>query len=305
MIERAVQFGTDATLAGVVCEPDAGQARAGAPAIILINSGILHKVGSCRMYVRLARAFADAGFVCLRFDLSGLGDSDVRRDARAFEESSVLETRDAMDYLQRVRGIDGFLLAGLCSGADVSHMTALEDARVLGIASIDARTHITPGFWFHNYAPKLASPTAWKRWWSHRFGAERRARDHAAAAQLPDEAAFEMPTYVRVIPPRDLLARELTTLVQRRVRLLYLFTDGLDFYNHEGQHRRAFHDVPFGMLMQECHLRGSDHIVTDLAMQRRVLDMHVQWAIESTTHSAAVASRSVDEQRLAAAPGAR
>lgn len=301
MIERTVQFGTDATLVGIVCEPDAGHERVGAPAVVLINSGILHKVGSCRLYVRLARALADAGFVCLRFDLSGLGDSAVRRDARAFEESSVLETRDAMDYLQRVRGVGSFLLGGLCSGADVSHMTALEDSRVLGIASIDARTHVTPGFWFHNYAPKLTSLTAWRRWWSHRFGAARRAREAAAGSHVPDEAAFELPTYVRVIPPRNVLARELALLVERRVRLLYLFTDGLDFYNHEGQHRRAFRDVPFGTLMEECHLRGSDHIVTDLAMQRRVVEMHVRWVIAASNAQRGDTRPSASETHLESA----
>ncbi len=275
MMERAVQFGTQATLAGVLTEPS-GDAREGAPAMVLINSGILHKVGSCRLYVMLARTLAEAGYITLRFDLSGLGDSDVRRDALSFEQSSVLETIDAMDYLQRVRGVSRFVLAGLCSGADVAHMTAIGDARVVGMASIDARTHVTPAYWWHNYAPKLLDGSAWKRWISVRFGAGRRARRLAETA-APDESSFEMPTYIREIPPRDEMARDLRTIVGRGTRLLYLFTDGLDFYNHEGQHRRAFRDVPFGSGMTECHLRGADHIVTDLALQRRVIDLHVEW----------------------------
>jgi hypothetical protein len=96
----------------------------------------------------------------------------------------------------------------------------------------------------------------------------------------PDERAFEVPSYVRVIPPRDELADELRAIVRRGTMLLYVFTGGLDFYNHEGQHRGAFRDVRFGTLMTERHLRASDHIITDLDLQRQAVDMHVAWAIE-------------------------
>jgi hypothetical protein len=279
MIERAVQFGSGARLAGVLTEPSAGRARAGAPPVILINSGILHKVGSCRLYVKLARALAEEGFATLRFDLSGLGDSDVRRDAMSFEESSVAETRDAMDYLQRARGASEFILGGLCSGADVSHMTAVDDTRVVGVASIDARTHVTPGYWWHRYAPKVLSLNTWRKWFGRVVLGNRRSESGGLEVH-PDEQAFELPTYVRVIPPREKLADELRTIVGRKSMLLYLFTDGLESYNHEGQHRRAFRDVRFGTLMTERHLRGSDHIITDLDLQRRAVDMHVAWAID-------------------------
>lgn len=291
MNERVVQFGSVAKLTGVLTEPAVERALAGVPPVLLINSGILHKVGSCRLYVKLARALADAGVASLRFDLSGLGDSDVRRDALAFEESAVAETREAMDYLTRVRGWSTFQLAGLCSGADVSHMTAVVDERVVGMASIDARTHITPAYWWYNYAPKLLKPRMWVRWLSMRVGGNR-PPDMAAG---PDDPTFELPTYIRVIPPRDELAHELRTIASRGVNLLYVFTDGLDFYNHAGQHRRAFHDVPFGDRMVECHLRGADHIITEPVLQQRAIAMHVQWATrdadraQTTAREAAVA----------------
>jgi pimeloyl-ACP methyl ester carboxylesterase len=273
MIERVVKFGSVAALNGVLAEPS-GEIPPGAVApVILINSGILHKVGACRLYVRLARALADVGIPVLRFDLSGLGDSEVRRDSLSFEESAVAETREAMDYLARIRGHSRFILGGLCSGADVAHMTALVDERVAGMAAIDARTHVTPGFWWHNYAPKLLKPEYWVRWIRHRLPQPR-----SAASSGIDEQSYEIPQYVRVIPPRDVLADELRTIQSRGTKSLYLFTDGLSNYNHEGQHRRAFSDVPFGADMQECHLRGADHIVTDARHQEQVIRLHVEWA---------------------------
>lgn len=275
MIERVVQFGSAASLSGVLTEPSPVLAVAGVPPVVLINSGILHKVGSCRLYVKLARALADAGVTTLRFDLSGLGDSDVRKDALSFEESAVAETQEAMDYLTRLRGRESFQLAGLCSGADVAHMTAVVDPRVVGMASIDARTHVTPAYWWHNYKPKLFKAKYWVSWVRMRAARNR----PPSWTGGPDDPSLEVPTYVRVIPPRQQLAAELRTIAARRVNMLYLFTDGLDFYNHAGQHRSAFRDVPFGDCMTECHLRGADHIITDPALQHRAIELHVQWAL--------------------------
>ncbi|MCA2988077.1 MAG: hypothetical protein INH02_11670 [Gemmatimonas sp.] len=276
MVEQVVRFGTAAALNGILTEPGDGREAPVAAPVILLNSGILHKVGACRLYVTLARRLAAAGVPTLRFDLSGLGDSDVRRDALGFEESAVAETREAMDHLATLRGWDTFQLAGLCSGADVAHMTAVVDARVMAMASIDARTHLTPGFWWHNYAPKLLAPGTWPELIRRRLA--RRAATATSDDTLPDEDAFELPAYVREIPPRDALAAELRILATRQVQMLYVFTDGLGFYNHEGQHRRAFRDVPFGSGMRECHLRGADHILTDPMHQQRTVDLHLEWA---------------------------
>ena len=130
--EKAVRFGTTASLVGVLTEAVAGTPDADRPAVLFLNSGILHRVGSCRMHVRLARALSAEGFHCLRFDYSGIGDSDQRRDSLSFEESAVVETREAMDYLAKAKGTKRFVLMGLCSGADMAHETALADERVAG-----------------------------------------------------------------------------------------------------------------------------------------------------------------------------
>ena len=97
MRERVVRFGAGNGLVGILTEPEPIRSHPDRPAIIFLNSGILHRVGSCRMHVRLAWALAEAGYPSLRFDLSGIGDSDTRKDALAFEQSAPLEIREAMD----------------------------------------------------------------------------------------------------------------------------------------------------------------------------------------------------------------
>jgi len=86
MQERVVQFGPDRGLVGILTLPDAG-AEVDAPHVVLLNSGIIHRVGSSRLHVDLARALSSVGVAAFRFDLSGIGDSKRRSDVESVRES--------------------------------------------------------------------------------------------------------------------------------------------------------------------------------------------------------------------------
>src|SRR5262249_24278052 len=100
-----------------------------------------HHVGPHRLYVKMARSLVAIGFVVLRFDLSGFGDSTVRADNLPFEKSAVSETQEAMDMLSATRGTEHFLLSGICSGALIALTTAYCDPRVVGVIPINAPRH--------------------------------------------------------------------------------------------------------------------------------------------------------------------
>ena len=104
MRERAVRIGKPVPLVGVITEPE--QMDPGRPAVIIFNSGVMHHVGACRLSVKLARAFSSIGSVVIRFDFSGIGDSESRRGAASFEESAPKEAGEVMDYLEKKRGIN-------------------------------------------------------------------------------------------------------------------------------------------------------------------------------------------------------
>src|SRR5262249_47307203 len=57
--EKVVTFGAGRGLVGIVTLP--GTPRPDAPQLLLINSGIIHRVGANRLYVSLARTLAAAG----------------------------------------------------------------------------------------------------------------------------------------------------------------------------------------------------------------------------------------------------
>ncbi len=137
MKEEIALFGASKSLVGIVSMPAGECRKAEARAVLLLNPGIVHRVGPGRIYVRIARELASRGFVVLRFDLSGIGDSAVRLDNLPFSKSAVSETREAMDLLQRKFGIQTFVLMGGCSGARVAFDAAVMDPRVIGAVPIN------------------------------------------------------------------------------------------------------------------------------------------------------------------------
>jgi hypothetical protein len=136
--EEAILFGASKSLVGVVTDPaENGKTR---PAVILLNSGIIHRVGPNRLYVTLARRLARVGFVVLRYDHSGIGDSVIRRDNLPFERSSVQETREAMEYLATTRGWTAS--SRDLHRAVVADHTARADQRVVGAVLINGQGYI-------------------------------------------------------------------------------------------------------------------------------------------------------------------
>lgn len=268
MRERALTFGPDGILVGVLTEPDPAIAVAGAPGHVILNSGILHRVGASRIYVQIARTLAERGFTTLRFDFSGVGDSGVRRDSLPIEERFVQETREAMDYLRETKGMTTFVLGGLCSGADGAFWTALEDDRVVGVWQIDPFTYRTPGYYLRRYGPKLLDPRAWL---------------HSIRVRLPTgddgdghSEVFVAPEYRRVFPPRQVVEDGLRTLLERDVELYFFLTGGADV-NYEGQHAAAFPGLDLDRRAAIRYVPGSTHTVTRLEHQRLLNEDLGEW----------------------------
>src|SRR5215467_3344973 len=123
MKEEVVLFGERKSLVGIVTSPPPRLTQE-RMAVILLNPGIVHRVGPGRIYVKIARRLASTGLTVLRFDFSGIGDSAPRHDSLPFEKSAIEEARDAMEFLQATRGVEKFILLGGCSGALASLQTA-------------------------------------------------------------------------------------------------------------------------------------------------------------------------------------
>src|SRR5262249_22771678 len=132
--DEVVRFGPEGQLVGIVSHPPSGASPArpdpappAAPrrAFIILNAGVLHRVGPHRPHVVLARRLAAIGLAGLRLDLGGIGDSTTSSDATSFRDSAVADTRVAMTGLTGVLRAERFVLFGVCSGADNAIATAI------------------------------------------------------------------------------------------------------------------------------------------------------------------------------------
>lgn len=132
MNERPMTLGSARSLVGIASFPDEGRVDPARPALIVVNAGHVHRVGPHRLHVTLNRRMAARGFVAMRFDFSGIGDSLQRPDSLPFGQSAVQEVREVMDELGRIAAIDRFCVAGLSSGGLVAIETAVADRRVVG-----------------------------------------------------------------------------------------------------------------------------------------------------------------------------
>jgi alpha-beta hydrolase superfamily lysophospholipase len=100
----------------------------GSPTVLMLNSGNDWHVGPHRLWVDLSRRWAAAGFRCVRFDESGLGDSPVRPGL----EDHVVRAPEAFDDVaEAVSALEpddpgSVILVGLCSGG----YQALENALI-------------------------------------------------------------------------------------------------------------------------------------------------------------------------------
>jgi alpha-beta hydrolase superfamily lysophospholipase len=138
-LERPVLFGRERALFGILTPADPARARPGRPSILITNAGCVNRVGPHRMYVKMARRWAQLGFEVLRVDLSGIGDSPVapgERENLTYPPSAVADLREATQAL----GGERVIVMGLCSGGDYAFQLGALDPSVTGAWLLNPRT---------------------------------------------------------------------------------------------------------------------------------------------------------------------
>ena len=173
-----------AGLWGILARPDGPEARVG---VVIVVGGPQYRVGSHRQFVLLARALARHGYATLRFDHTGLGDSEG--DPRRFEDLGP-DIQAAIDALaQACPHTRAYVVWGLCDAASAAFMHATGDARVAGIVAANpwarseaslAETHVR-----HYYGARLVQGEFWAKLASGAFdwrASWRSLRRNAAAA---------------------------------------------------------------------------------------------------------------------------
>lgn len=272
MNERVFQFGYDKRLSGVLNTPE--NARANAPAILLFNAGVVHRVGAHRLNVKIARRLAQEGYTSFRFDLSGLGDSPPSREALGYEQQSIEDIKSALNFLEAETGARSAVAIGMCSGADNAYRAAVVEPRLAGAVLLDPYAYETMGARIGRFAERAANPDRWMR----------KIKKIAGADQEPAEETPEPPAPVEAIdddreaPPPEEFGADLQAMTTRGCKVLILYTAYVkDKLTKPAQFFQTFSEFDFaGNIVVEAS-QDVDHTYTGLAAQAAFLDRLSNW----------------------------
>jgi pimeloyl-ACP methyl ester carboxylesterase len=240
LTERPVFLNAATPVFGIVTEPRQGETRR--RAVILLNAGADYHVGANGMHVGLAREWASRGYVALRMDLAGLGDSATRSgqsDNQVFPPAGLDDIGAAIDYLREKYGAGDITLFGLCSGAYHALRAAAAGLAVNRILMVNPQNY----FWkqgaslddlqvaevVHNpglYRQRMFTLAAWKRMLSGRVNVLRVAKIYLYRPVLELESRLRnLARRMHVHLPND-LGSELEQIDKRRIRIVFVFARG-------------------------------------------------------------------------------
>jgi dienelactone hydrolase len=143
--ETALRLDPGGLLFGIVSEPaaPAGPRAASPTAIVLLNSGAVHHVGPCGLYVSFARQWASQGDVVIRVDLSGIGESRTRPGEPENVVYSSRAQEDIAAVLEFIRARYGPVdchAMGICSGGYHGFKAAVAGQPLRGVVAINPLT---------------------------------------------------------------------------------------------------------------------------------------------------------------------
>lgn len=245
------------------------------PTIVFINAGVVHRVGPHRLYVKMARTFAEMGFPCLRFDLSGLGDAPPGQ--KGYEEQAIEDIKAALGQLDERGAISGgVILLGLCSGSEHAYKVALGTETVSGLILLDPHSYPSPLAKLERAAKKATDITRVSRKIGRLI---RPGQENEVTASDEPAALIDRPD-----PPREVWAADLQTLIDKGIQIYVRYTRYVEEDLTRPEHFFAsFKDVDFRDQIRVDVDGESDHTSTPLKAQARLIEQVADWLGQWTT----------------------
>jgi len=271
--ETVHQFGQQAKLTGVLTQPPLASRVPDSPVVVMLNAGIVHRVGPFRLHVDMARSLAQCGFTSLRIDLSGLGDSSPRTGKLTKDERVRCDFEDAADFLHRQGLANRFVVLGLCSGAYHAHQIALQNPQCVGGVFLDGIVFPTWGFYFRHHFLRLFSGRFWRNAIKRRW--RNWAKNHSNQANLEGQRLAEA-EYFQVSKSRKEVADEIAAMKQRLLQMLFVYTGGYEHICGKSQFREMWGIQPDEQIQVE-YLAQSEHTFRIAAHREQVCRLVAEW----------------------------
>lgn len=286
--ETPVHIDTGAsTLFGVLCK---AEGAAPGPAVLMLNSGSVHHIGPNRLWVQLARAWAQRGVTVLRLDISGIGDSPPRPGASenvVYSPYAGADIAAALAWLRREGGATECHVMGLCSGGyhalkaamagqyitsalvinpltfNWKEGTEMDDVKDYEVASLAAK-----------FRRKLFVARSWKKLLLGRV--DMRIVLEVAWRRLYSFVHPHLLALARALhlPLRDDLVGQLAEAARHGIQLKFVFAEnapGFALLEREGG--RAVHRMVKRGQASLDFIPGADHTFTPLQARQRLVEV--------------------------------
>jgi pimeloyl-ACP methyl ester carboxylesterase len=261
MHEEAFRFGRAHHLVGVA---GAAASASGAVGVIVLNAGLVHRIGPFRLHVEMTRRLNARGYPTLRFDLSTLGDSGASDESQTLAQQVLADVRDAVTLLNQHSGCTRVVLIGLCSGAQNAHAAACTDASVAGAIFLDGYAYRTFGYRMRHYLPRLFDAGRWMRALAHR--------------RNPSTPRSTEPVFSVAPLPQEVVRADFASMLDRGLKLCLIYSGGIsNYFNHARQFRECFGRVIGRPGISTCFIGEADHTYILAGDRNRLLDDIEHW----------------------------
>lgn len=279
----------------------------GLPVIVLFSPGAKMRVGPGRLYVPLTDMLNAMGYLVLRFDFFGLGDSEGELEESLLVDvysniqvgRYVTDGQIALEWLRREHGATRFIVGGLCGGALTGLLVAEREPSIIALLSIGMTVtldsdsampskYLTQFELAHlrrGYLAKLLDPRAWLRLLTFRsdFGVivrsmlsglvKKRSAEPTgvASASGPDQAPRLPPEQLANVNP--LFPTAFFAFLGRGGRALMVFSEKDRML---GDWREKFVDLypeqmrRFAPQVTEHVVAGANHVLSERAWQQEM-----------------------------------
>jgi pimeloyl-ACP methyl ester carboxylesterase len=239
----------------------------------VLNTGIAHRVGHHRMYVKMARELAAMGHLVFRFDFSGIGDSPPRGDILNPIEAHQADLSEALDWLTASCDVNEVILIGLCAGAEIALRYGHSDKRVIGFVLLDPTIPPTARFYAHYIGRRLIEL---RSWWSFVCGRGRIWKEFSELARSAFGTTSASTANQKI---RNELEQLYLKSFERKLSVLIVVT-GRVFEGRQSYREQlfdAFPNVPLrGWVSLEYH-KDADHTFTSDKARAELQELIFGW----------------------------
>ncbi len=271
LTEEPLHFGQGGRLFGILTQPKKlihnGQEL---PVFVFLNSGLVHRVGPRRLYVRLARKLAEIGFTSLRVDLAGKGDS-FSRSHLTTEQSLTEDYGDIISVLEARQNQLRLIVSGLCSGADDAIFLTPKDPRIVGMVLLDPVCDQDNGFRVRDILRKFTQLARYQRKLKKIVsGRVRSTSDTEQTLNYLD---------MRNSPTQQQSKIAFQSIYHRQGRVFSLFTSyAEEYYNQNGQMGRVLELNAYQEYCTELFWPAASHTYSLELHRAKLIDEIKIWA---------------------------